>query len=213
MKDGKHQQFRCFSASTELIRKNVREIAWGNFELLKGKKMEDMVGVIADSLELYLWRNYSIRTFRVHVGGDFFSQAYFDAWMETARQFPKRNFYAYTKSLNYWKNRKDSIPDNFRLTASHGGSMDHLIEEEGFRSVRVVMSPEEAEALNLEVDHDDRHAQEDGGDFALLIHGVQAAGSIPAKAMIDMRKRGIKFSYSSKPERVVRSPKRAVNAA
>ena len=39
---------------------------------------------------------------RVHDSGDFFSQEYFDAWLEVARGRPRTRFYAYTKSLPFW---------------------------------------------------------------------------------------------------------------
>lgn len=39
--------------------------------------------------------------FRVHVAGDFFSQEYFDRWMEIARLFPDTSFSCYTKRTDF----------------------------------------------------------------------------------------------------------------
>jgi hypothetical protein len=48
----------------------------------------------------------------------------------------------------------------------------------------------------LEIDHDDTHAYKDDKPFALLIHGMQAAGSPASKAVSALKKRGIKAGYS-----------------
>jgi hypothetical protein len=125
---------------------------------------------------------------RIHVSGDFFSQTYFDAWYGVARIRPEVIFYAYTKSIPYWIKRLDSIPANFRLTASHGGRSDKLITDHGLKSATVLMTQQEADILNLEVDHDDTHAQSGAASFALLIHGTQKAGTDQSKASYANRK-------------------------
>ena len=123
---------------------------------------------------------------RIHVGGDFYTQNYFDAWLAVARLNPDRLFYAYTKSLGFWVKRVDSIPDNLVLTASEGGSQDDLIEQHNLRSCVVVYSESEATELKLPVDHDDSHAANPAWRdqrFALLIHGTQPKGSEAQAAM------------------------------
>jgi hypothetical protein len=85
-------------------------------------------------------------------------------------------FYAYTKALPFWVKRLGTIPPNFKLTASYGGTHDWMIPAYGLKSCRVVESIEEAQRLGLELDHDDSHAYSDKGDFALLIHGTQPKG-------------------------------------
>jgi hypothetical protein len=77
-----------------------------------------------------------------------------------------------------------------------GGTHDHIAEEEGFRKALVVMSPEEAAAMNLEIDHDDTHARDGSGDLALLIHGVQKAGTASAAAIRELKRRKVRFAYS-----------------
>jgi hypothetical protein len=135
---------------------------------------------------------------RIHVGGDFFSQAYFDAWLANARKSPETIFYAYTKSLPYWVSRLDDIPSNFILTASRGGRKDEMIQEYGLREAVVVFSVEEAEKLGLEIDHDDSHAYTNGPSFALLIHGTQPKGSKAASAKNALKGLG---SYSAKSKK------------
>lgn len=185
--DGPKTEIRCFAAIDEALKPAVRLARWHNFNVLKSAKTtEAMASLIQDSLPTVRWK-YIIR---IHVSGDFFSQAYFDAWMTVARNNPKTLFYAYTKSLAFWSNRLDSIPDNMKLTASGGGKWDKLINQNNFRWARVVLSEGEAEALGLEIDHDDSHAYEGNDNFALLLHGTQPAGSAAAFAWAELKKIG-----------------------
>lgn len=58
---------------------------------------------------------------RIHDSGDFFSQAYLDAWIKVMEAFPDKKFYAYTKSLHLdWA----KTPSNFQRIQSAGGLMD-----------------------------------------------------------------------------------------
>lgn len=171
-------QFRCFSASQEAVFTNARKQRWHNYDSLKRLKTNTpaIVELIQASLPS------SMTKLRLHVSGDFYSQAYFDSWLQVATERPTILFYAYTKSLPYWVARIDQIPPNLVLTASRGGRKDNLIEKYGLKSVRVVFSVAEAESLGLEIDHDDSHAYNPGPSFALLIHGHQPKGSDAAKA-------------------------------
>src|SRR5262249_57583392 len=90
--------------------------------------------------------------------GDCGRQSCFDSWLEVARARPGTTFYAYTKALPFWARRlallgtghASGAVRNFVLTASRGGTHDHLIERHGLRSARVVLSEQEAAALGLE---------------------------------------------------------------
>ncbi len=179
IKDGPSCQFRCFAAIDEVLKPNVRNQRWHNFNMLKiCRTMEEIVNLITASLPRPKWKFIV----RLHVSGDFFSQMYFDAWMAVARQNPNTVFYAYTKSLPFWILRRGMIPDNLKLVASRGGKWDNLIEPNGLRTAKVVYSEAEAKSLGLEIDHDDSHAYEGDSDFALLLHGTQPAGNESAKA-------------------------------
>ena len=191
IKDGPDTKFRCYAASME-IRESVRRSRWHNFRLLQAcKSMEDMTALILTSLSCFA--GYV----RVHCSGDFFSQDYFDAWLEAARLRHRTLFYAYTKSLPYWTARLGIIPSNLVLTASKGGQHDHLIEAHALRYAQVVYSEAEAAALGLPIDHDDSHAMQPTGNFALLIHGTQPLGTAAAKAVAALRSQGW-YGYSKK---------------
>lgn len=196
--DGVATEFRCFSASQEALYKNVRDSRWHNFESLRGLTSEQMSSLISLSIPS------KANVVRIHVAGDFFSQSYFDAWMSVARSNPDILFYAYTKSLHFWIARHGQIPANMVLTASRGGRKDDLIEQHNLREARVVFSEEEAESLGMEIDHDDSHAMKTGPSFALLIHGVQPAGSKAASAKRLLKGNG---SYPRKVAKSVLSAK------
>lgn len=70
------------------------------------------------------------RGIRIHDSGDFYSWAYFMAWLEIARQLPEIPFYAYTKSISLVQraHRAGLIPDNFRFIQSEGGLEDARID-------------------------------------------------------------------------------------
>lgn len=192
--DGKNMWFRCFAASQESTFPNVRAARWHNFDLLAKVKNDSfsMASLILSSLDT------SAKIVRIHVSGDFFNAQYFRAWCYVAMHRPETKFYAYTKSVNIVADNMHIIPDNLVLTLSEGGKHDHLIHHLDIKSAKVVFSEEEAEALSLEVDHDDSHAIEGTDNFALLIHGVQPTGTDASKAIKALKANGIKFSYSNK---------------
>ncbi len=191
--DGRHTQFRCYAASMEAAFPSVRAAVDYNQRLLKeAKTVEKMADLIERSLPAKAWENI-----RVHAHGDFYSGDYFLAWMEAARRDPKRNFYAYTKSLPHWVRYKDMIPKNFVLNASMGGKFDHLIKEHKLKHSIVVFHPEDATRLKLEIDHDDSLARDRKVKrFALLIHGTQPANTDASAAIKRLKLEKVKFSYS-----------------
>ena len=100
------------------------------------------------------------------MSGDFFSQAYFDQWLEICEENSSVEFWAYTKSLNYWVNRLGSIPENLVLTASYGGKHDRLIDEHDLKNVIVVKSKEEA--IGRPIDYNDDIARQPNVNFYLI---------------------------------------------
>ena len=191
IQDGPKTEFRCYSASQEVLFTGAYNLRKGNFDALRGKSKKE----IFSSLEAALPKNAGI--VRLHSAGDTFSQDYFDAWLGLAISRPDILFYAYTKALPYWVNRISMIPNNFILTASYGGRKDEMIETYGLRSVKVINHPDEANGL--EIDHTDEHACRPSlinKDFCLLAHGIQPIGSKAAAGIKRMKSEGIEFSYS-----------------
>jgi hypothetical protein len=207
IKDGPHTEFRCYAASNEARARSVRESRWRNAELLRRcKSKEQMTQLILESLSPY------VGVVRIHVSGDFFTQEYLDAWLQVAQLRPDTRFYAYTKALPFWVTRLEEIGTghapgavpNFILTASYGGTHDHLIEQHGLRFAKVVFSVFEAQAEGLPLDHDDSLAMKHGPSFALLLHGTQPPGSPAAKALSALWRAG-EYGHGQKADAARRS--------
>lgn len=196
IEDGPNTKYRCFSASAEVLFPAVYSSRKYNMDLVRSKK------TVKELVELI---NYSLpkdaEIIRIHVSGDFYSQIYFDAWLNVCELNPNVDFYAYTKSIPFWVNRLDKIPNNLVLTASRGGKKDNLIDEYSLVEARVVFSEDEAKKLKLKIDHSDELAYQKSKkkkSFALLIHSTQPKNSVAAEAISLMKSNGIKFSYNRK---------------
>ena len=191
IEDGPDTLFRCFSASQEVQYTGVYNSRENNGDIIALAAVD--VSAAADAIESKLPPKATC--IRIHVGGDFKTQAYFDAWVEVAKRNPNILFYAYTKSLPFWVKRLNVLKsvDNLVLTASYGGHKDKLIGQHGLRSAVVVYSQGEADNLGLEIDHDDSHAadpQKRDESFALLIHGTQPKGSKAANKLSQLKSEG-----------------------
>lgn len=147
------REYRCYAASAERY-PEVRFSRWSNLDAARAGDLPELPDG-ADAV-------------RIHASGDFFSQAYFDQWLDYARQRPDVDFWAFTKSVHFWARRLESIPPNLVLTASLGGKQDHLVDVYALRYARVVYSRMEAEILGLDIDTNDDLARKPGPPFALL---------------------------------------------
>ena len=200
IEDGPDNEFRCFSGSQEVQYTNVYNLRKHNFDTLRGLHLNDMIHRLNQDMP------DNLGICRIHVAGDFFSPDYMFAWINMAMMHSDRLFYAYTKSLTYWKKWSEYIDqvDNFVLTASYGGRNDQMIADRDLRSAKVVFSESEAAQLGLDIDHDDSHAARPSlknQDFALLIHGTQPKGTDAAEALQALKGKG-SYSRKKKPEEV-----------
>jgi hypothetical protein len=181
IQDGPDTLFRCFSASQEVLFTNVFKARQENTNFVIGSLTDGgtLGGSTRLAAELLAAMPAKAKVVRIHVGGDFMRQDYFDAWLAVAKSDQSRIYYAYTKALPFWVKRIGEIPENFILTASFGGHRDDLIVKHNLRYTKVVNSRYAARKLGLVVDHDDTHAalpKHRGTSFALLLHGIQPKG-------------------------------------
>jgi hypothetical protein len=168
--------YTCYAANQEKTFPNTRKRNMSNFDLLKTcKGVDEMVSLIKRSIVYYF--PFGVPVFRLHESGDFFSQDYFDAWVEVANEMPNTIFYTYTKSLKFWVNRINVIPSNLKLNASVGGANDELIKKYNLKYVEVVKNIEEAKEKRLMVDINDDLAWKQDKSYAILLHGGQSAAS------------------------------------
>lgn len=172
---GKKAKFRCYMANMECLSKGLRNQGHRNFEALKEAKSADkMTEWLLMQLNLDFPKAQYIR---LHPGGDFFNQSYFDAWMMVAMSRPELQIYGYTKSIPFWTKRSRDIPENLKLVASMGGKYDDLAIEWDFRQCIVVNSPHD----HLKTFETDAESEifilEDTRSFAILMHGNQPSFS------------------------------------
>lgn len=187
IQDGPQTQFRCFAATSEAQYDGPFFARARNLQLVVDAiKASTAVELI--NLSLQKARKKNSKLVRIHESGDFFSLAYLLAWIEVAKLNPDLKFYCYSKNLPLFVGLE--LPSNFYMTASYGGKFDSMIDAGMFtRYSKVVHNDEEADALGLEVDHDDSHCF--GKDpFALLVHSTQPKGSTYGKALFARRKAG-----------------------
>jgi len=149
--DNKSKAYRCYSAMQERF-PAVRDHRWKNFDYVRDGGIPE-IPIKAQAV-------------RIHMSGDFYSQAYFDMWLAICRDNPSVEFWAYTKSLTYWVKRIDEIPSNLVLTASRGGRNDHLIDELDLKNVEIIKT--EAEANGRPIDTCDDQARKAEVNFCLL---------------------------------------------
>jgi len=145
-------QYRCYASSAERF-PAVRNHRHNNFDFVKNGGVPTIPK--------------DCKAIRIHSSGDFFNQSYFDMWVKLAKDNPNIEFWAYTKSLKYWINRLNDIPNNLILTASYGGKTDDLIEKFNLKNVKVYASIEDV-PKNRPIDTNDKFARIPNINFALL---------------------------------------------
>lgn len=78
---------------------------------------------------------------RIHDSGDFYSKEYLNKWIQIAKDNSDVNFYAYTKSLPYFKGV--TLPENMDIIFSVGGYKDKEINFSKDRHAQIFNSSEE----------------------------------------------------------------------
>ena len=150
--NNKSKLFRCYAASSERF-PSVRKHRWSNYDYVVNGGVPKLPK--------------NCNAIRIHASGDFFNQQYFDMWVSIAKLNKDVEFWAFTKSINYWVCRINDIPKNLILTASYGGVHDNLISEYGLKSAKVYSSIGEI-PNNLPIDTNDDYARMSNISFALL---------------------------------------------
>ena len=190
VKPGPETKFMCYAARAQGQYPSANVQVFKNINLLnKMKTKEKMANLIIKSMSHHGIDNTDI--FRIHEAGDFFSQEYFDAWIEVAKKMPQTLFYAYTTSLPFWINRRNGVPKNFKLIASMDENNEQTILDNNLRYSRVVNDENEAKKLGLPIDVDDMVAWGTEDNFALPLHGPQPKGSEAAQTLKRNKQSGL----------------------
>lgn len=110
----------CYAKSGAYLWGNVAQAYEYRYEVTKQENFSEiMINEI---------KKRKITKVRIHDSGDFYSLEYLDKWLKVMAELPEVQFYAYTKSIPFFKLR--TIPSNFRVIFSYGGKLDHLINDE-----------------------------------------------------------------------------------
>jgi hypothetical protein len=222
---GEHNEFTCFAARDEAQYPNTFDQRDYNTKLMRKilstGGIPEFVNTMRATFEIPEHKKgiFKSKYFRIHVGGDFESQEYFDAWCEFVKLYPNLTFYAYTKSAPYAL--KHELPNNLIITHSIGSFYDKKIIDGGHKFAAVIYKPEDIEKItpetkvlqgwqytypdgtkskpfDLPIDHDDSNAYAHKEPFALLIHGNQEEGSVASEARRQLKKKGVDFEYGKK---------------
>lgn len=152
----------CYARQGRYMFRPVREARERNLAVVRGDLNAFTTAAIADLAHI----KHSV--IRVHDSGDFFSQAYLDAWFAIARVYPSRTFYAYTKSLHL---DYSAQPENFRIVQSMGGKLDHLIDTTKSHSHIFATVEERIAAGYVDGNADDMPAIRGDRAIGLVYHG------------------------------------------
>lgn len=192
LKAGPEMEYRCYAARQQSQYPNTRKNVFSNIKLLalakKNGGIDGMAKLILDSLKYYGYDKTGV--FRIHEGGDFYSDEYFKAWIQVCKSLPNVVFYTHTTSLNFWVKNMASIPSNMKLTASMDKNNEEFIKKHNLRYAKVVNTIDDAIKLKLHIDYDDTIAAFGDDSFALLLHGGQPKGSEAGKHVSKNKKTG-----------------------
>ena len=91
--------------------------------------VDDLSGWEAAMTKELTARRFDGAYVRIHDSGDFFSDAYTEAWLRIIASAPRTTFYAYTKEISrYERLIAPRAPENSRWILSFGGTEDSLID-------------------------------------------------------------------------------------
>lgn len=90
--------------------------------------LEDLAGWEQAMTRELTAKRYQGARVRIHDAGDFFSDAYTEAWVRIMRASPETNFYCYTKEVARFRRLVEpNKPSNFDFAYSYGGKHDRSL--------------------------------------------------------------------------------------
>ena len=108
---------------------------------------------------------------RIHDSGDFYSIKYLQKWVDIATQNTNVIFYAYTKSIKFFKDNKVKTPTNLKIIFSEGSKTDNLINTAKDRHARIFRSKELLEAAGyIDASNNDLKAITNNKKVGLVYH-------------------------------------------
>ena len=107
---------------------------------------------------------------RIHDSGDFYSIAYLLKWVDIANTNKDIIFYAYTKSIKFFKGAIN-IPKNLKIIFSEGSKTDDLINASFDRHARIFKTSEALlQAGYIDASSNDLNAIQENKKVGLVYH-------------------------------------------
>ena len=129
----------CYAQKGAYVWSNVAPAYRYRYEMTKRPEFAEMIN---DEL-----KKKRVEMLRIHDSGDYYSPSYIAKWMEVIKENKDILFYSYTKSIPLFMDKIEdaSLPINFGLVLSEGGTHDHLIDTDFHRHARIFANYEEME--------------------------------------------------------------------
>ena len=166
----------CYARQGAYLFSNVAKKHHANLDIALSPEFESVLQKDLDKAVKQSERKGQKCLIRIHDSGDFFGLDYTLTWFRVMRLNPNVQFYAYTKSVELFKDLRDhedlNQPSNFSLIYSLGGKQDSLINLETDRHSRVFESLDDLlDAGYVDASHDDTVALGSNPKIGLVYHG------------------------------------------
>lgn len=157
----------CYALSGAYLFSNVAKVFEARLRLSQS-------AAFVETLDAEIKRR-GVLKLRIHDSGDFYSAQYLAKWTRIMKRNPQTEFYAYTKMVSMLKNASSTLPSNFRLIYSYGGTEDKLIDQATdrhslvFEAIEALLAAGYADASN-----DDTVALGENPRIGLVYHGAKS---------------------------------------
>jgi len=126
--------YKCYAQKGAYAWPKVKE-AYNNRYLLS--KQDNFINIMNEAIQ-----NKKVDILRLHDSGDFYSVDYLNKWIQIAKDNKNVIFYAYTKSIPFFKRSKEMdttflLPKNLIIIFSEGSKKDNLINTDTDRHSRI----------------------------------------------------------------------------
>jgi len=154
--------YKCYAQKGAYAWPKVKQ-AYNNRYLLT--KQDNFINLMNEAIQ-----KKKVDILRLHDSGDFYSIDYLNKWVEIANANKEVIFYAYTKSIPFFKKNLD-IPTNLKIIFSEGSKKDNLINTSKDRHAKVFKDINSLlSAGYINASDNDLNAITDNKKVGLLLH-------------------------------------------
>ena len=160
--------YKCYAQKGAYAWPKVKE-AYNNRYLLS--RQDNFINIMNEAIQ-----KKKVDILRLHDSGDFYSIAYLNKWIEIAKANKDVIFYAYTKSIPFFKRSKEMdttflLPKNLIIIFSEGSKKDNLINITKDRHSRIFKDINSLlKAGYINASDNDLNAIKDNKKVGLLLH-------------------------------------------